>query len=113
MPVLRTQQQTPLSRLTGRSTQEPSVFKPIEQQQSSIISDTTPRPTPIHPQTNHYPATEKLNFVNFKILKNFFGILFVFSYTASVNSSILRYTNTTIRPYYLTYGITNDQSNSY
>jgi len=58
MPVLRTQQPTPSTRLS----QEKTGFKPIEQQQSSIISDNTPRPTPIHPQTNHFPATERLNF---------------------------------------------------
>jgi hypothetical protein len=61
MPVLRTQP-TPSSRSSTVTTQERAGFKPIEQQQSSIISDNTPRPTPIHPQTSHYPATERLNF---------------------------------------------------
>jgi hypothetical protein len=77
MPVLRTQP-TPSSRSSTVTTQERAGFKPIEQQQSSIISDNTPRPTPIHPQTSHYPATERLNFVNFPeiILKEF--ILFFF-----------------------------------
>ncbi len=64
MPVLRTQQQTPLSRLSLAATQEKAGFKPIEQQQlSSIISDNTSRPTPIHPQTSHYAATEGLTYV--------------------------------------------------
>jgi hypothetical protein len=66
MPVIRTQQQTPSNRLSTVTTHEKSGFKPIEQQQSSIISDNTPRPTPIHPQTSHYPATERLNFVSFE-----------------------------------------------
>jgi hypothetical protein len=64
MPVLRTQQQTPSSRLSLAATQEKAGFKPIEQQQSSIISDNTSRPTPIHPQSSHYPATEGLSFVS-------------------------------------------------
>jgi hypothetical protein len=71
MPVIRTQQQTSLNRLSTTTTNEKVGFKPIEQQQSSIISDNTPRPTPIHPQTNHYPATERLNFVSFKNNTNF------------------------------------------
>jgi len=71
MPVIRTQQQTPSNRLSTVTTHEKSGFKPIEQQQSSIISDNTPRPTPIHPQTNHYPATERLNFVSFENNTNF------------------------------------------
>ncbi len=69
VPVLRTQQQTPSNRLSIVTTQERAGFKPIEQQQSSIISDNTPRPTPIHPQTAHYPAPERINFVSFKDIK--------------------------------------------
>ncbi len=70
MPVLRTQQQqqqqTSSNRLSFASPHEKTGFKPIEQQQSSIISDNTPRPTPIHPQTSHYPAPERINLVSFK-----------------------------------------------
>ncbi|CAF3186143.1 unnamed protein product [Rotaria sp. Silwood2] len=51
------------NRLSLASTQEKTGFKPIEQQRSSTISENTSRPTPIHPQTTHYPATEGLNFV--------------------------------------------------
>jgi hypothetical protein len=61
IPVLRAQQQTPASRLSVAATQEKAGFKPIEQQSSSIISDTTPRPTPIHPQATQYSG---LNFVS-------------------------------------------------
>lgn len=75
MPVLRTQQ-TPLSRLTGSTIQEKSVFKPIEQQQSSIILDNTPRPTPIHPQTNHYPAPERVNYVKLENYLKKFSLCF-------------------------------------
>ncbi len=108
MPVLRTQP-TPSSRSSTVTTQERAGFKPIEQQQSSIISDNTPRPTPIHPQTSHYPATERLNFVNFPeiILKEF--ILFFFFYIDSSNINIIRYTNTTIG----SYDIPTHQSNEF
>ncbi|CAF1117387.1 unnamed protein product [Rotaria sordida] len=63
MPVLRTSQPTPSNRLSLAATQEKTGFKPIEQQRSSTTSENTPRPTPIHPQTAHYPATEGLNFM--------------------------------------------------
>ncbi|CAF4599099.1 unnamed protein product, partial [Rotaria sp. Silwood2] len=62
MPVLRTPQPTASNRLSLAATQEKTGFKPIEQQRSSTISENTSRPTPIHPQTTHYPATEGLNF---------------------------------------------------
>ncbi|CAF3682977.1 unnamed protein product [Rotaria sp. Silwood1] len=62
MPVLRTSQPTPSNRLSLAATQEKTGFKPIEQQRTSNISENTSRPTPIHPQTTHYPATEGLNF---------------------------------------------------
>ncbi|CAF1581883.1 unnamed protein product [Rotaria sp. Silwood1] len=63
MPVLRTSQPTPSNRLSLAATQEKTGFKPIEQQRTSNISENTSRPTPIHPQTTHYPATEGLNFI--------------------------------------------------
>ncbi|CAF5027616.1 unnamed protein product [Rotaria sp. Silwood1] len=71
MPVLRTSQPTPSNRLSLAATQEKTGFKPIEQQRTSNISENTSRPTPIHPQTTHYPATEGLNFVSFKIIRIF------------------------------------------
>ncbi|CAF3518390.1 unnamed protein product [Rotaria socialis] len=63
VPVLRTSQPTPTNRLSLAATQEKAGFKPIEQQRSSTIADTTPRPTPIHPQTAYYPANEGLHFM--------------------------------------------------
>ena len=59
MPVLRTQPQRSTSRSVFPSSQETASFKPIEQQESSIIPDGTSRPTPIYPQNNPYPFTEK------------------------------------------------------
>lgn len=55
MPVLRTQPQRSTIRSVYTSSQETASFKPIEQQESSIISDGTSRPTPIYP----HPFTEK------------------------------------------------------
>jgi hypothetical protein len=80
IPVLRTQ------RSSNVTTQENSGFKPIEQQHSSIISDSTPRPTPIHPQTSHYPTNEKLNYVSLK--NKFFTHHFPHISTAASSSSI-------------------------
>ncbi|UJR31993.1 hypothetical protein I4U23_019463 [Adineta vaga] len=71
IPVLRTPQQSSATRLSLAATQEKSGFKPIEQQQqqrqqnqqqSSTISENTSRPTPIHPQTDHYTSNERLTF---------------------------------------------------
>ncbi|CAF2263538.1 unnamed protein product [Rotaria magnacalcarata] len=64
VPVLRTAQTTPTNRLSLAATHEKAGFKPIEQHRSSTIANTTPRPTPIHPQTAHYPATEGLHFIS-------------------------------------------------
>lgn len=63
VPVLRTQPPPTSNRSSAASNQERTTFKPIEQQQSSILSNTTPRPTPIHPQTSPYSFTEKTHFV--------------------------------------------------
>lgn len=68
MPVLRTSQSTAASRMTLGTTQEKSGFKPIEQQRPTTISDTTPRPTPIHLPTAHYGVTEGNNLVSRKVL---------------------------------------------
>ena len=87
IPVLRAQQPTPSSRVSLATTQEKVGFKPIEQQQqSSIITDTTSRPTPIHPQTTHYPATGGLNFVSFPHKHFTFVTYFIFLQTRSVPS---------------------------
>jgi hypothetical protein len=78
MPVLRTQQ-TSINRSSVVTTQENSGFKPIEQQHSTIISDSTPRPTPIHPQTSQYSTNEKLSFVSFKNKSEIMNIRFFYS----------------------------------
>lgn len=64
-PVLRTQTTSSLSnRPTASSNQEHATFKPIEQQQqqSPLLANPTPRPTPLHPQLPTYSSTEKTNF---------------------------------------------------
>jgi hypothetical protein len=77
MPVLRTQ------RSTNINAQETSGFKPIEQHQhSSIISDSTPRPTPIHPQTSQYSTHEKTASVSLK-KKFFFIVSIIYIYIQS------------------------------
>ncbi|CAF1028667.1 unnamed protein product [Adineta steineri] len=60
-PVLRTSQQSSGNRLSLAATQEKAGFKPIEQQQSSIMTNSASRPTPIHPQNTHHIASEEIN----------------------------------------------------
>lgn len=91
MPVLRTQP----TRSTNRSSQETASFKPIEQQQSSMTSDGTSRPTPIYPYNNPSPFTEKTTSV-YSFSSIILGYLFS-SPLASSSNTIIWSTNTSCR----------------
>ena len=65
VPVVRKQQPAPAVQPFAASAQKTAGFKPIEQHQSSINTDSLSRPTVMHPRPNAYSATEELNSVRY------------------------------------------------